>query len=81
MHPGARRGIAGEAIDPLEHLSREPEVAPGQKDVAEIQLRVRQGARILPAARLVGAETVQLGRTVEVAQLEMEPAEAVEQTR
>src|SRR5439155_23401082 len=78
-HPGARRGIAGEAVDAIEHLAGESVIAPGEEDVAEIELGVRQGARVRPAAPFLGAASVELGRAVEVAQLEVEPAEAVEQ--
>src|SRR5262245_9319637 len=79
-HPGAGGGIAGEAVDAIEHLAREPQIAPGQEDVAEVQLSVGQGARVLAAAAFVGAATIPLGRAVEVAQLEVQPPQAVEQS-
>ena len=70
-HPGARRGVAGETIDAFEHLARPGQVATGEQDVAEVQLRVRQCSRVVAAPAAVGALPVQPGGAVQVLPLDL----------
>src|SRR5262249_53997017 len=78
-HPLAGAGVVPVAVRALEVILRLHQIALGQVDLAQVDLSVRIGAGAVPPLADVGARTGEGDGAVEIAELRVQPAEAVEQ--
>ena len=79
LHPVAGGRMVHQAVDAVEELLGQRQVALRQKDVAQVQLGVGNGLVIVPLPGPLGPLSVEINGALQVPALAGEPPQAVEQ--
>jgi hypothetical protein len=78
--PVAGRRIICEAVDSVEELLGQHEVALGQENVTEVDLGIGNRLRVTPLPSPFGSMPVEVEGLIQVSKLHVEPPKAVEET-
>src|SRR5262249_42481963 len=80
-HPFTGGGVLYESVHAREVVSGEGKITLYQRDVAQVQVGIREGLVIAPVATALGSALVQLAGAIEITTLHMEPPERIEVAR